>query len=276
MLNKTKGSETPLPKNRGQALTRVCIGIAVLAYLGVVHYWSPLGNDVLLVAVFYVMTACFSQFREIFDSQVGSQTILIPRGSTILDWLAMGYVMVSAGMMGIPIFAVFVIFIIDSGLLRGRTQLMTNTALAFATFTIVLLLNDWWADHLTLGLGMLAALVGVAAYLLTVLPTISQQRPADSEPAPRRTTTTVLPVETDTPTAPTEVLRAPIGNGLTLVAGPVLNIKVLDELAVLSTDPRFLHDLIEGFVRDSQGSAARFALHWTTVTRKAYRNPFMR
>jgi two-component system sensor histidine kinase RpfC len=80
--------------------------------------------------------------------------------------------------LGAPLFGVFLFVTFGYGFRYGRSYLFASQALSITGFATVLILNPFWHDQISLGLGLMFAMVILPLYVSTLLTRIQKARAA--------------------------------------------------------------------------------------------------
>jgi two-component system sensor histidine kinase RpfC len=153
-----------------QALIRLLVGGLLFVYLLPEAFAEGLAGKAdglfLLAMVCYLLLAA-AIFAWIYFRPAPSAVRRVA-GAT-LDTGAVTFFMLNTGEYGSPLYLVYLWITFGNGIRFGRRYLQFCLGLSTAGFTAVLLCNDYWAAHRTMGIGMMIGMVLLASYVSTLV-----------------------------------------------------------------------------------------------------------
>lgn len=151
-----------------QALIRVVIGIALFVYFSsdLFSHSSQMANATNLIASIFLLASL-----GILTSTLAHPTTSTPRriSGAILDFSGATTVMLIGNETSAPIIVVYLWVILGNGFRYGVMYLYISTLLAVIGFSLVLSLNSYWKDHLTLGISFLLCILVIPPYVASLL-----------------------------------------------------------------------------------------------------------
>lgn len=154
----------------GQTAIRIVIFLGVIAYMAVSALYGTLPPDV------YRWSAAMSGVGAGVGMAIMIGILIRPGKSHVRRIIGMitdyGLMTVAMVLKGEPLAWLYVILMwvtVGNGLRYGNRYLLGAIASACLSFGIVLALNDYWQQNLSLGLGLWAGLVAVPIYLSGLL-----------------------------------------------------------------------------------------------------------
>jgi two-component system sensor histidine kinase RpfC len=167
-----------------QALIRVIITFAVSVYLG--YQLLQTGNSAefqppLFAAVLYFFIGLiFAVFIARNDTPSKPRQFL----AVFIDMAMVTYAMITSGEAGAMFYGIYLWLVVGNGLRYGSTSLLIAQGLSIIGFALSLMLNRYWAEHLTLGGGLLLTLIAIPLFTFSLLKRL-QRAVAHAEEANR-------------------------------------------------------------------------------------------
>lgn len=152
------------------ALIRIGIAIIASCYL----IFAVRQDGVITAEEWYIVALIvfFIPFSiGVFVSTLASSQISITRRvlSIIMDVGATTYVLYFIGAAGTAVFGVYLFNACGNGFRFGPRYLYLSSALSIVGFTVVLATSEYWASHLTLGVGLLIVLFVIPMYFASLV-----------------------------------------------------------------------------------------------------------
>ena len=94
----------------------------------------------------------------------------------VFDLSAFSYGMTITGELVIPWYGVYLWVTLGNGFRYGEKYLYLSTILAVMGFGAVVILNDFWSNHMGLAIGLLATLIIIPSYAATLIRRITEER----------------------------------------------------------------------------------------------------
>jgi two-component system sensor histidine kinase RpfC len=158
------------PAELEQSRVRLVIGTAVFAYLIGSFLWDgALDASERVTLQLYVG---FMAFAVMQFGWVLARPGVNPARRYATAWLDNGAItlfMLRAEDVGVLLFGIFLWVAVGNGFRFGRRYLHYSQTLAIAGFTAVLVLSDFWSQHLTLGVALMVLLIAVPFYVAVLL-----------------------------------------------------------------------------------------------------------
>jgi two-component system sensor histidine kinase RpfC len=159
MLGSIRGSELE------QALLRVLIGGAVMAYLAWLVFFSgasqPQHSEVFAVSVGFFLLGVAIVVRVVVHPQGSVARRIL---AMIADNAVTSYCLIRTGEGGAVVLFVYLFITFGNGFRYGKRYLYTCQLMAIAGFTTVLVFSPFWSEHLLIGLGFLISLIVLPYY----------------------------------------------------------------------------------------------------------------
>lgn len=170
---------------REQALVRLGVATAILAYLVVYALWNyggftPLMGPILIVVGFLGVSLAFLTHIVLRPGHSVIRRVL----ANIGDIGATSLVMLLFGEHMGPLYIVYLWVTIGNGLRFGQPYLYTSMVLSIIGFAIVVLGNPYWQANQILGWGLMVGLIVLPAYFSSLLSRVTRAR-AEAEAANR-------------------------------------------------------------------------------------------
>lgn len=146
-----------------QALVRLAVGAVLFVYLLPQAVAGGGGHRLSLLAM-----VCFMLLASVIVAWIyvrpGSSR---PRrvAASCLDIGAATFFMCNTGEYGTPLYIVYLWTIFGNGIRYGKAYLYNSLALAVVGFGAVLLLNDYWVQNRTLGIGLMVGMIVLSIYM---------------------------------------------------------------------------------------------------------------
>ena len=158
----------------GQSITRMIISLLILGYM--MHIW--LGDtDVKISGQVAAMALIYSLFAIIILSSNlfwPGKKIWRRLASIIGDTCIVTYMLIVGGEAGAPIVGGYLWTTIANGLRFGRQYLYIADLFSAIGMITVLILSDYWHEQIILGIGLLAWMLVLPAYVATLLKKLEQ------------------------------------------------------------------------------------------------------
>jgi len=165
--------QLPLPRDteREQATLRFVITAIVFAYLYTAGAFTDWRDD-----AGTLFNLCFLASFLAFSLLLLCLIVLQPRSSTVrriigmcADLGATSYGLYATGYMGAPLYIIYLWVTFGNGLRYGNPYLFLAAALSLVGFSAVLLYSPYWQHNISLGLGLLLALLVLPAYVSVLI-----------------------------------------------------------------------------------------------------------
>jgi two-component system sensor histidine kinase RpfC len=154
-----------------QALVRVAVGAVFFLYLLPEALRDGLDAGIdsssLLLPMFGFMVLAAGIFASIVISP-GASPVRRVLGA-VVDSAATSYFMVRTGVNGLPLYVVYLWIIVGNGFRYGKAYLVNTLVLSGIGFAAVLYASPFWQSHLGVGASLLAAMVALSMYVLTLV-----------------------------------------------------------------------------------------------------------
>lgn len=153
-----------LGRERGQALLRVFVGIAVMLYVIRAYTSADAAREifpwfVFAIAFVSVSAALFWHTIRAKKSHAWRRYIV-----NFVDIAAISFTMIASGQVGIPLFMLYLWVTFGNGFRYGLTALFVSTVLSLLGFTAVVNLNDVWQSYDALTTSIVLALIILPLY----------------------------------------------------------------------------------------------------------------
>jgi len=154
-----------------QAIVRIAVGVVLFFYLlpGALRGAAPVdGNDRLYLAVMigYLTFALAVYAGILFQHGTSPMRRL---ASACVDVGAVTFFMAQSGVYGVPMFLIYVWVTLANGFRFGQRYLLFALALSVSGFGVVLLVDDFWSQHSTEGIGMGIAFIALSFYVRSLV-----------------------------------------------------------------------------------------------------------
>jgi two-component system, sensor histidine kinase RpfC len=153
-----------------QALVRLAIAVIVAGY-----FFTHAINDG-NISQSELPTLFLSVFILLYSVGLIAWIIINPNISVVrrllgilADMSATTYYLYLSEQLGAPLFGVFLWVTFGNGFRYGTKYLYIATILSVAGFSLVLFISEYWAQHRTMGVGLLISLVVLPMYVSTLL-----------------------------------------------------------------------------------------------------------
>lgn len=151
---------------REQAFLRITIAVAVLFYLfistdnGDAFKKIDVHSSLSLMVLFLIVSVALYVSTIVWTGRLEVRRI----AGVFLDIGSFSYGLILTGELGAPWFAVYLWVIFGNTLRYGSYYLWLSTIVSVAGFSIVILLSDYWQEHVTMAIGLLISLVILPVY----------------------------------------------------------------------------------------------------------------
>lgn len=161
-----------------QAIVRVVIVTALLAYFyGVAKGNTPLAREATVGLVWTALVyLTLSSIYVVMIMASPGKSMARRVIAVFTDCGAMLAVLMLGGGYTAPLYPIYLWITLGFGFRFGLVYLAIATAVSTASFTVVLATTDWWHDKLSLGIGLLAALVAIPAYSGTLIKKLTEAK----------------------------------------------------------------------------------------------------
>ena len=158
-----------------QALLRIGIISAMVIYLALMHFFEPtrLNSVALYSAVGFLMLS-FMLFAWVVMKPVTSPLRKII--GVLHDIGGPTYGMIFFGTTTVPFYIVYLWVIFGNGFRYGTPYLVLAATASTLGFGLVITVNPYWQEHVSLGVGLLTGLVVLPAYLAMLLTRLNQAK----------------------------------------------------------------------------------------------------
>lgn len=167
----------PVRLEFGQALLRVLVSAAVLAYVA----WYVLRNGVVSGDGSQALGAAFAFFA--FAAAIAFRIVQAPGISKsrrivgiIVDNTVASYGLVVLGEGGAVILFTYLLVTVGNGLRFGRYYLRISHVLSVTGFSLVMIVSPYWSQHTMIGLGFLLTLFFIPMYVTHLTKEIEEAR----------------------------------------------------------------------------------------------------
>jgi len=195
-----------------QAILRVALGIVLGICLLVPHLMGETAGSALqtLVPFGAFVLAGFVIFGAIL-LHPGASGVRRVVGAMV-DSATISYFMVQLGAEGLVLYVIYLWIIIGNGFRYGKDYLLIALALSVMGFSCVLVFSDFWHEHVAAGISMLAGMILLSLYVLTLVKRLSDAvEKAEAANSAKRQFVSVISHEMRTPlnaiTGMAELLR---------------------------------------------------------------------
>jgi len=161
-----------------QASIRVAVAIAVLIYLFLIKQ-HPIGElsptwqfGLILVSSFFV----FSVVLLVSIILRPGISVLRRVSGIVMDISGFSIAMAVTGELGAPWWGGFLWVTFGNGLRYGERYLYLSAVLSLLGFAIALMVNEFWSSNMSLGVGLLAALIILPLYAATLTRRLHAER----------------------------------------------------------------------------------------------------
>jgi two-component system sensor histidine kinase RpfC len=153
-----------------QAIMRLVVGGVLFFYL-LPGVWTPARPLTPDDAYLGVMFAFLASAAAILASIIASPTVSPRRRllGIVLDIATVSFFMSQAGDRGAPLFLVYIWVTLANGFRFGAGYLGFSLAASVVGFAVVLLTNDFWAEHRAAGIGLMIGMIALAVYVRSLV-----------------------------------------------------------------------------------------------------------
>jgi two-component system sensor histidine kinase RpfC len=160
-----------------QAVVRVAVVSVILAYLAAYSHWflkdpTAIMAGILLAGSFLAAALIYLVWMVVNPQPSQPRRVF----ANLMDHGALSLLMLWYGESVAPLYIVFLWVVIGNGLRYGRSYLFFSMVVAFAGFGSVISLNPYWRENATLAWGLLAGLVVLPLYFMTLLNKLEKAR----------------------------------------------------------------------------------------------------
>ncbi len=154
-------------KEYEQAFLRLGIGVFVYFYISLTHPDDPGTIFRVAVEIALYTLAGILILAWIYRRPAASPARYLT--ANLVDMAGLSYAVYLAGELGAPLYPLYLWVIFGYGFRFGPRYLIQCTLLGVAGFALVFVFSDYWRHHLILYFGLLAGLIVLPAYALTLL-----------------------------------------------------------------------------------------------------------
>lgn len=153
-----------LAREQGQAIVRVVVSTIVFFYLLVhlspVNFGQGMPGWLIFSIVFLTFSAVVAA-AALRDRQSHAYRRV---AANVADVAAVTFLMVNTGELGAPLFVIYLWVTLGNGFRFGLAALGISTVLSVTGFALVMAISEFWAQHETMGAGILVSLVVLPVY----------------------------------------------------------------------------------------------------------------
>ncbi len=152
------------------ALIRIVIAVIVSTYMVVVMQLDGTDSTVKRYIAALIIFIFLYSIGVLVSILIYPQ-ISVPRRilSIVVDLGATTYVLYFLGDAGTPVYGMYLFNACGNGFRYGTRYLFLSSALGIAGFTFVLATSEYWAIHLTMGIGLLIVLIVIPIYFASLV-----------------------------------------------------------------------------------------------------------
>jgi len=168
-----------------QGVIRVVITTLVILYLAF-HLTSDSPTDAghtrtfaLVLTYLGYSVLVLASFRRWPDRSTVRRSVTL-----VTDLAITSYAMHQAGELGAPFFTVILWVVIGNGARYGQRYLLAGTLIGTLGFLTVVLINPYWREHMTVGFGLIVALIVIPLFVSALLGRLTRAK-AEAEQANR-------------------------------------------------------------------------------------------
>ena len=158
------------------AILRVALGIGLGLYLLVPHLMDGTAGSALVTLVPFgiFVLAAFAIFGAILlrPGESPARRVL----GALVDSATISYFMIQLSADGLVLYVIYLWIIIGNGFRYGRFYLLNTLVLSAMGFSIVIMLSDFWLEHIAAGVGLLVGMILISLYVLTLVQRLSTAR----------------------------------------------------------------------------------------------------
>ena len=168
-----------------QAVVRVAVVSVILAYLAAYSHWfladpAAVVPGMALAAGFLAVSLIYLGWLLLYPQPSHPRRIF----ANLMDHGTLSLLMLWYGESVAPLYIVFLWVVIGNGLRYGRAYLFFSMLVALVGFTLVISGNPYWRANATMAWGLLAGLLVLPLYFMTLLDKLERAR-AEAEAANR-------------------------------------------------------------------------------------------
>lgn len=151
-----------------QTLIRVVIGLALFIYFSIDHFGhsNDMSKATNWIASIFLITSISILISTLTHPTASSARRVI---GAVLDFSGATTVMLLSNETAAPVVFVYLWVILGNGFRYGITYLYISTILAVAGFSLVLTLNSYWQNHLTIGFSFLLCILVIPLYAASLM-----------------------------------------------------------------------------------------------------------
>ena len=160
-----------------QGLLRICITLAILAYLFLDWPASERGLELWTAGVQVMLGFLVYSFGIFISALIWPEPSVYRRILSILsDISALSYGLLLTGPMGAPWYGVYLWVILGNGFRYGENYLYVSGAASLIGFGAVVMIAPYWARHQELAIGLAVTLLVIPAYSAILIRRLSEAR----------------------------------------------------------------------------------------------------
>lgn len=166
-----------MPRNSSefeQAIIRIVITFAVAVYASYTYFHAENRleyQSVLIASIVYLAFSLILALLILFSSTPSGTRPLLSMAS---DICVVTYAMSVSGETGSVFYGIYLWLIVGNGLRYGTKALLIAQVLSILGFTAVLLSNEYWYSHFTLGAGLILTLTAIPLFTFSLLKRLQQ------------------------------------------------------------------------------------------------------
>ena len=153
-----------LGREQGQAILRVAVSSAVLAYFLVSHASIDFSREIPVWLIFIWVFLTLSVGIAVRAWRAKESTTFRRVSANALDIAAVTYLMARNGEVAAPLFVIYLWVTLGTGFRFGLKSMAISAILSVAGFAVVIATSGIWHQHEMLSAGVMAALVLLPAY----------------------------------------------------------------------------------------------------------------
>jgi two-component system sensor histidine kinase RpfC len=151
-----------------QALIRFLIGVGFYIYFASSLFGHPMivSDSIDLVAIVFLGSSALILLLTIWHPRV---SVIRRVTGAVLDFSIATFLLLFGGETSAPLVTIYLWVALGNGFRYGVRYLYLSTLLASGGFLVVLAYNEFWYTHLSLGLGLLLAIIAVPLYASSLM-----------------------------------------------------------------------------------------------------------